>query len=108
VPRVSRANPSTLSASCFHQRRRCGKSTPAAAAIGVERRSTGRDVLKVATGIRLTGMPAFKGALTENEDVARLSQLAASADKPLPPAAVNLLRGETPAPAVTGLKAKGE
>jgi len=41
----------------------------------------------VANGIRLTGMPAFKGVLTENE-MWQVSLLLANADKPLPPAAL--------------------
>jgi thiosulfate dehydrogenase len=59
----------------------------------------------VANGIRLTGMPAFKGLLTETE-IWQVSLLAANADKPLPPEAVELLHGEAPALAVTGPETK--
>jgi hypothetical protein len=50
----------------------------------------------VANGIRLTGMPAYRQVLTANE-IWQVSLLLANADKPLPPAAVDILRGEAPA-----------
>jgi len=50
----------------------------------------------VANGIRLTGMPAYKGVLMDNE-IWQVSLLLANANKPLPPAAVEILRGEPPA-----------
>jgi thiosulfate dehydrogenase len=46
---------------------------------------------KVANGIRLTGMPAYKQVLSETE-MWQVSVLLANADKPLPPAAVTLLK----------------
>jgi len=46
---------------------------------------------KVANGIRLTGMPAYKQVLSETE-MWQVSLLLAYADKPLPPAALNLLK----------------
>jgi mono/diheme cytochrome c family protein len=54
----------------------------------------------VANGIRLTGMPSFKDVLTDTQ-MWQVSQLLANADKPLPPAAIEIIRGGTPA-AVTG------
>jgi mono/diheme cytochrome c family protein len=51
---------------------------------------------KVANGIRLTGMPAFNQVLTENQ-MWQVSLLLANADKPLPPSAVEILRGLPPA-----------
>ena len=59
---------------------------------------------KVANGIRLTGMPAFNQVLTENQ-MWQVSLLLANADKPLPPSAVEILRGLPPpasVPAVGG------
>jgi mono/diheme cytochrome c family protein len=53
---------------------------------------------KVANGIRLTGMPAFKSVLSETE-MWQVSLLLANADKPLPPAALVMLHGAPPAPA---------
>jgi mono/diheme cytochrome c family protein len=52
----------------------------------------------VANGIRLTGMPAFKDILSETQ-IWQVSLLLANADKPLPPAALQLVRGEQPAEA---------
>jgi thiosulfate dehydrogenase len=46
---------------------------------------------KVSNGIRLTGMPAYKQVLSETE-MWQVSVLLANADKPLPPAAVTLLK----------------
>ena len=46
---------------------------------------------KVANGIRLSGMPAFKMVLSETE-MWQVSVLLANADKPLPPAALTLLK----------------
>jgi mono/diheme cytochrome c family protein len=67
----------------------------------------GETYWKVANGIRLTGMPAFKDVLTETE-MWQVSLLLANADKPLPPAALDILRGEAPvpAPAAAGPAAK--
>lgn len=68
------------------------------ASIGVSDDPPGETYWKVANGIRLTGMPAFKGVLTENE-MWQVSLLLANADKPLPPAALVMLHGAPPAPA---------
>lgn len=50
----------------------------------------GETYWKVANGIRLTGMPGFKGSLNENE-MWQVSLMLANADK-LPPAAVDVLK----------------
>jgi mono/diheme cytochrome c family protein len=63
--------------------------------IGVSDDPPGETYWKVANGIRLTGMPSFKNVLTETE-MWQVSVLLANADKPLPPAALSILRGETP------------
>jgi len=47
---------------------------------------------KVTNGIRLTGMPSYKGILTDNE-IWEVSMLLSNADKDLPPVAVDILRG---------------
>jgi mono/diheme cytochrome c family protein len=54
----------------------------------------------VTNGIRLTGMPAFKETLTEMQ-AWQVSVLLANANKPLPPAALAIVRGEQPAAPVT-------
>jgi mono/diheme cytochrome c family protein len=61
--------------------------------MGVTDDPPGETYWKVANGIRLTGMPAYKEVLTDTE-IWQVSLLLANADKPLPPAAVEILRGE--------------
>jgi mono/diheme cytochrome c family protein len=73
--------------------------------MGVTDDPPGETYWKVANGIRLTGMPAYKGLLTETE-MWQVSLLLANADKPLPSAVVEILRGEPPAPALPALKTK--
>ncbi|MGD0546630.1 MAG: cytochrome c [Terracidiphilus sp.] len=67
-------------------------------AIGVSDDPPGETYWKVYNGIRLTGMPSYKNLLSEAE-MWNVSLLLANADKPLPPTAVEILRGE-PVPAV--------
>lgn len=62
--------------------------------VGVSDDPPGETYWKVANGIRLTGMPAYKDLLSESE-MWQVSLLLANADKPLPPAAVAILNGET-------------
>jgi mono/diheme cytochrome c family protein len=69
--------------------------------VGVSDDPPGETYWKIANGIRLTGMPAYKEMLSEPE-MWQVSLLLANADKPLPPAAVAILNGEpsaaTPVP----------
>jgi mono/diheme cytochrome c family protein len=67
------------------------------AVIGVSDDPPGETYWKVANGIRLTGMPAFKDVLSDTE-IWRVSLLLANADKPLPPTAVEILRGSAQFP----------
>ncbi len=69
--------------------------------IGVSDDPPGETYWKVANGIRLTGMPAFKDLLSETE-MWQVSLLVANADKPLPPEVLVILRGERPAAAGAG------
>lgn len=73
--------------------------------MGVTDDPLGETYWKVANGIRLTGMPSYKNILTETE-MWQVSLLLGNADKPLPPAAVEILRGQTPASAVVAPAAK--
>jgi mono/diheme cytochrome c family protein len=66
--------------------------------VGVSDDPPGETYWKVANGIRLTGMPSYKETLSDTQ-MWQVSLLLANADKPLPPAAVSILKGETP-PAV--------
>ena len=62
------------------------------AVMGVTDDPPGETYWKVANGIRLTGMPSYKGVLTDTE-MWQVSLLLANADKPLPPAALDILNG---------------
>ncbi len=59
--------------------------------VGVSDDPPGETYWKVANGIRLTGMPAYKEILSEQE-MWQVSLLLANADKPLPPAALEMLK----------------
>jgi mono/diheme cytochrome c family protein len=71
--------------------------------VGVSDDPPGETYWKVNNGIRLTGMPDFKTQLT-NTEIWQVSILLANADKPLPPTALTLLRGES-APALSSAPA---
>ncbi len=64
-------------------------------AVGVSDDPPGETFWKVSNGIRLTGMPAFKNILSETQ-IWQVSLLLANADKPLPPEALAIVRGEQP------------
>jgi thiosulfate dehydrogenase len=64
-------------------------------AIGVSDDSLGETYWKIENGIRLSGMPGFKGILTPAQ-MWQISILLANANKPLPPAALAILRGDQP------------
>jgi mono/diheme cytochrome c family protein len=66
--------------------------------VGVSDDPPGETYWKVANGIRLTGMPSYKDVLTDTQ-MWQVSLLLANADKPLPPAAIDILNGVTAAPA---------
>jgi thiosulfate dehydrogenase len=70
--------------------------------MGVTDDPPGETYWKVANGIRLTGMPSFKSVLSETE-MWQVSLLLANADKPMPPAALDILNGKTPVAAAPGL-----
>ncbi len=65
--------------------------------VGVSDDPPGETYWKVANGIRLSGMPAFNATLSDTQ-VWQVTVLLANADKPLPPAAVGIVRGEQPLP----------
>lgn len=62
--------------------------------VGVSDDPPGETYWKVVNGIRLTGMPAYKDVLNETQ-IWQVSLLLANADKPLPAAAIAILKGET-------------
>ena len=59
--------------------------------VGVSDDPPGETYWKVANGIRLSGMPSYRQVLSETE-MWQVSVLLANADKPLPPAALDLLK----------------
>jgi len=61
--------------------------------VGVSDDPPGETYWKVANGIRLTGMPEFRSLMT-NDEMWEVTLLLSNADKPLPPAAVSILKGE--------------
>ncbi len=63
--------------------------------VGVSDDPPGETYWKAANGIRLTGMPAFNDVLSTTQ-IWQVSLLLANADKPLPPAAVAIVRGGQP------------
>jgi thiosulfate dehydrogenase len=75
--------------------------------MGVTDDPPGETYWKVANGIRLTGMPSFKDVLTDTQ-MWQVSLLLANADKPLPPAALDILNGAAaaPVPAKTSVPGK--
>ena len=75
------------------------------AAVGVSDDPPGEVYWKVANGIRLTGMPSYKPVLSETQ-MWQVSLLLVNADKPLPPAALDILRGQPPAQAPASTPSK--
>lgn len=70
--------------------------------VGVSDDAPGETYWKVYNGIRLTGMPSFKSVLNETQ-MWQVSLLLANADKPLPPEAVQTLRGSQPVSAASAV-----
>ena len=80
--------------------------------VGVSDDPPGETFWKVDNGIRLTGMPSYHDILSQTE-IWQVTLLLANADKPLPPAAIQLVNGVEPlssAPPVAApaLPAKGK
>lgn len=75
--------------------------------VGVSDDPAGETFWKVNNGIRLTGMPAYNKVLSQMQ-MWQVTTLLANADKPLPPAALDILKGGQPATAPTPIAAKGK
>lgn len=74
--------------------------------VGVSDDPPGETYWKAANGIRLTGMPSFKDILSDTQ-LWQVSLLLANANKPLPPAALDILHGKAAAaPAAPSAAAK--
>ena len=86
--------PAAMGASMYPDAPQLWEKHPHGDVVGVSDDPPGETYWKVANGIRLTGMPAFKSQLTDTE-MWQVSLLLANADKPLPPTALGILRGST-------------
>jgi len=71
--------------------------------VGVSSDPVGQTYWKIANGLRLSGMPAYQGVLTDTE-IWQVSLLLANANKPLPPAALTLLHEQAVQPAPQAAK----
>jgi thiosulfate dehydrogenase len=65
--------------------------------VGVSDDPVGETYWKISNGIRLTGMPSYKDVLSDTQ-IWQVALLLSVADKPLPPAALDLLRSQLPTP----------
>jgi len=90
--------PSALGANMFPRAPQLLEKHHVGDAVGVSDDPPGETYWKVANGIRLTGMPAFRTVLSDNE-MWQVSILLANANKPVPPTALDILRRAQPPPA---------
>jgi thiosulfate dehydrogenase len=72
--------------------------------VGVSDDPPGETYWRVLNGIRLTGMPSYKKILTDTQ-MWQVTLLLANADKPLPPAAIDIVSGKTATAAPDGTAA---
>ena len=91
--------PSSFGAHMFPRAPQLWEQHRNSSAVGVSDDPPGATYWRVANGIRLTGMPSYKDVLTET-GMWQVTMLLANADKPLPPAALDILRGQAAAAAV--------
>src|SRR5580704_3103251 len=77
------------------------------AVVGVSDDPPGETFWKVDNGLRLTGMPSYHDVLSETE-IWQVALLLANADKPLPPAAVEIVNGAQPSAAEPAPAAKSK
>ncbi len=87
--------PSAIARNLFPDAPPLWEKHPNSDVVGVSDDPPGETYWKVANGIRLSGMPSFKPILSETE-MWQVSLLLANADKPLPPDALSILRGNAP------------
>src|SRR5208282_5016235 len=85
--------PAPIGQNMFPEAPQLWEKHPSSDVVGVSDDPASETYWKVANGIRLSGMPDFKTQLT-NTEMWQVSVLLANADKPLPPAALSILRGE--------------
>jgi mono/diheme cytochrome c family protein len=97
--------PSPLGANMYPKAPQLWAKHKGSSVVGVSDDPPGETYWKVENGLRLTGMPSFKSTLSETE-IWQVTLLLANADKPLPPAAVQIVRGELPPDESTAAPAK--
>jgi len=79
----------------------------AAGGSGLSALATSRVTCQICVSVSVSlkdGMPAFNAMLTETQ-IWQVTLLLANADKPLPPAAVSIVRGEEPLPSTQNVPA---
>lgn len=91
------AQPSSFAAHMFPEAPPLWEKHHDSDVVGVSDDPVGETYWKVANGIRLSGMPAFRDVLSDTQ-IWQVSLLLANADKPLPPAALDLVRAPQGAP----------
>ena len=87
--------PSSFAAHMYPSAPQLWKQHKGSSVVGVSDDPPGETYWKVSNGIRLTGMPSFKDTLSDTQ-IWQVTLLLANAEKPLPPAAVQMVRGELP------------
>lgn len=90
--------PSGFAAHMYPAAPQLWKQHKGSSVVGVSDDPPGKTWWTVSNGIRLTGMPSFKDTLSDTQ-IWQVTLLLANADKPLPPAAVSIVRDEQQPPA---------
>ncbi|HEY1804678.1 MAG TPA: cytochrome c [Terracidiphilus sp.] len=98
--------PSPLGSSMYPRAPQLWAQHKGSSVVGVSDDPAGETYWKIFNGIRLSGMPQFKSQLSETE-IWQVTLLLANADKPLPPAVLQIVRGELPPEEEPGPAASG-
>jgi mono/diheme cytochrome c family protein len=93
--------PSSFGAQMFPKAPQLWEKHKNSAVVGVSDDPPGETYWRVLNGIRLTGMPSYKKILTDTQ-MWQVTLLLANADKPLPPAALDIVSGKTAAATPVG------
>lgn len=89
--------PSSFAAHMYPSAPQLWQQHKGSSVVGVSDDPPGETYWKVSNGLRLTGMPSFKDTLSDTQ-IWQVTLLLANADKPLPPAAVSIVRDEQQPP----------
>ena len=99
------AKPSAFASHMFPSAPQLWESHGNGSVVGVSDDPPGETFWKVDNGIRLSGMPSFHDVLNQTQ-IWQVSLLLANADKPLPPAVLQIVRGVQPSPATPASSAQ--